>query len=347
MNNNIDYIELYERQKRSDVRRTFSRFMLALVVLNVITYAVIFLVQYISIIKLGAEAAANLFDNIYMQWFIGVGPMYLLGLPALFLITFNMKTYKREAKPLKAKDFAALFLICQAVTLIGSMIGNTITSLLSNILGKDVSAGATQLIEESPLWLTLIVAVIIGPIVEEFIFRKLLIDRIGRFGDVTAILTSGIAFGIFHANFEQFFYATMLGMIFAFVYVKTGNWLHTAILHIAINFFGSIVALPVMKAGDRVVEAMEALEDGVMPSGAQFIRDIMLVSSYNLIIYAMVFGGLFILFKAVKKRKIQITNDSKVYIPNGQIVQNAFVNVGTILFLIMYFFLFITNIFLG
>ena len=39
-------------------------------------------------------------ENIYFSWVLGVGPMYLIGLPILLLITRNMQTKKRERQKL-------------------------------------------------------------------------------------------------------------------------------------------------------------------------------------------------------------------------------------------------------
>ena len=58
-----------------------------------------------------------------------------------------------------------------------------------------------------------------APVVEEFIFRKFLIDRVYRYGEWVAILTSGLMFGLFHENLAQFFFATLIGCFFAFFYI--------------------------------------------------------------------------------------------------------------------------------
>ena len=347
MNSNIDYVELYEREKQKEIRKTFSRFMLALSLLTIVAYAVIYLVEFILIMKMGASEVTLLLDNIYIQWAFGVGPMYLFGVPVLYLVVMKMKTAPREKKRLSAKDFFAIFLICQGVTFVGSLIGQTFTAALGEIFGKDITAGATDLVEKSPVWLTLAIAVILGPVIEELIFRKLLIDRISRYGDLTAIITSGIAFGIFHGNFEQLFYAVLIGFVLAFVYTKTGNVLHTILLHIFINFMGSTVALPVMQASNRVMEASEILVGGGTIDLKQFTLDTMLVTSYSVVQYAMVFAGLFILFRAILKKKIEITNNSAVYVKGGRMCQNAILNFGTVLFLVLSFILFVAGILLS
>ena len=47
-----------------------------------------------------------------------------------------------------------------------------------------------------------------------------MLNKIRMYGDKVAIITTAIMFGLFHANFSQFFYAVGLGVIFAYVTLK-------------------------------------------------------------------------------------------------------------------------------
>ena len=106
-----------------------------------------------------------------------------------------------------------LFFIAQVVSFFGSLISNIINSFFSLILGRDVSGGVDELIMDTPIWIVILVAVIIGPIFEELIFRRILFDRLSPFGEKFAIITTAVAFGLFHGNFDQVVYATALGII--------------------------------------------------------------------------------------------------------------------------------------
>ena len=81
---------------------------------------------------------------------------------------------------------------------------------------------------------------------EELLFRKLLLDRVSVFGDRTAILLSGVVFGLAHGNFYQFFYAFGLGSIFAWVYLRTRRIRFSILLHVLINFCGSILPMQLL-----------------------------------------------------------------------------------------------------
>jgi len=78
---------------------------------------------------------------------------------------------------------------------------------------------------------------IIGPIIEEFIFREGVEGYMLRNGvnKWVAIISSGIVFGIIHLNPAQVPFAAGMGIIFGIIYYKSGNIILTSILHILNN----------------------------------------------------------------------------------------------------------------
>ena len=77
--------------------------------------------------------------------------------------------------------------------------------------------------------------VILGPIFEEWMFRKQLIDHTRKYGEKTAILLSGLAFGLFHMNLFQFFYAFLLGVMFGYIYMRTSKLRYSTAMHMIIK----------------------------------------------------------------------------------------------------------------
>ena len=87
---------------------------------------------------------------------------------------------------------------------------------------------------------------IIPAIFEELLFRKFMIDRTLRHGEFVSCALSGIMFGIWHGNFQQFFFAFFLGVLFAFVYIRTGRIIYTMILHGSLNLITSSVTVELL-----------------------------------------------------------------------------------------------------
>lgn len=83
-----------------------------------------------------------------------------------------------------------------------------------------------------------IVAVgIVGPIVEEAVFREALLGDLllRRVKPAVAIVISALIFGCIHANPAQIPGAFIIGLLLAIVYWRTGNIVVTSLLHMANN----------------------------------------------------------------------------------------------------------------
>lgn len=90
------------------------------------------------------------------------------------------------------------------------------------------------------LWVLLSVA-IVGPIIEEYIFRGIAYKYLERIstGYLPAIV-SGIAFGIWHLEPVQCVYAAIMGIFLGIVYKKTRNLKYTIGIHIINNFTSTL-----------------------------------------------------------------------------------------------------------
>lgn len=83
---------------------------------------------------------------------------------------------------------------------------------------------------------------IVGPIVEEILFRLLIFNSLER---VTknpwfAIIVSGVAFGVWHMIFVQSVYTAIMGCIMGLIYYKTRNIFVTMFIHIFNNTIGNL-----------------------------------------------------------------------------------------------------------
>jgi membrane protease YdiL (CAAX protease family) len=82
---------------------------------------------------------------------------------------------------------------------------------------------------------SILALVIVAPVMEEFLFRGLILNGfLQRYSTWTAIFVSAFLFGAFHFNPWQFIGAFTLGILFAWMYVKTRS-LFLPILGHALN----------------------------------------------------------------------------------------------------------------
>ena len=318
----------------NEAKGVASRLGLGLLAYAGCAVAVVFLTQMIISLAFGIDVYAGLSENIYFVWGVQVLSMYVIALPIFFLITRSLPKQKCEAKGISLGEFTATFLVSEAVMTVGSMISTYIVAIISSLVGHEVADKTSEVIMQTPLWLIILVAVVIGPLVEELIFRHGLIPALRVYGDRFAIVVSAIAFGIFHGNFSQIVYATGIGLVLGYVYTKTGSVKYSFLLHMLMNFFGTV---PTIMLGDSVDNIAGITEDMLLPEGEElgaFMLDFIKVMDVALLQYGLMLGGVFMLFYAIKHRLIRIPSDTSVYVSREGLTRATLLNVGTILFVI-------------
>lgn len=127
-------------------------------------------------------------------------------------------------------------------------------------------------------WGILAIAVL-GPIVEELIFREGVCGNLIRNGmnPWKAIWISSILFGLIHFNPAQVPFAILMGIILGMIYVKTGNIVVTSIIHILNNSF-AIVLVRVL--GDDAKDF--SLTEWI---GGNWIAGVCIIAGFSLCFY--------------------------------------------------------------
>ncbi len=326
-------------------RRTFSRFSLALFFFLLSANLVVLALSTTMMLVMGrTEYAAFVDSSPIFEMLASTLPMYLIAFPILYLIVRPMQTRKRAKTKLPFLELFYTFLVAEAFMMTGNLLGQTITTTISTFFGIEINNATSDLIMKAPIWLVFILVVVIAPIIEEFIFRKLMIDRLSRFGDVTAIIVSAVAFGLFHGNLFQFFYAAFLGLLLGYLYCKSGKISYTIIFHAIINFLGSIAVIPLIKYE-------EILLSGAVPETGEALREYIFATiamgSYAVLQYAMVIPGIIIFVNAIKYRLINVNRTAELRIPEGKTAGAVILNVGSILFLAFSLLTFAASLILG
>lgn len=91
------------------------------------------------------------------------------------------------------------------------------------------------------IWMLLEVS-IIGPMVEELLFRGLVFHFVERDTgkEGAAILISALLFGIWHGIFVQGVYTFLIGLVLGYLYAKTRNIIWPYLVHFVNNFSGTL-----------------------------------------------------------------------------------------------------------
>lgn len=82
---------------------------------------------------------------------------------------------------------------------------------------------ATSASSAAEAFVSLLTLAAVPAFVEEFLFRSVILENLRPYGEEGAILASSLLFGLMHGNPGQFLYATVAGLVFGYIYLKTGN----------------------------------------------------------------------------------------------------------------------------
>ena len=295
--NGFDYVVIEtpeEREsKRKKQRQLFSRVFLALflfvILSQVLAKGVYFAASYIL-----SEDQYLAFAQSYV-WAIIISCViqYVIAFPIFLLALLKTdKAEKRETSKLSVKDFVLLLCIGETLMFIGNLIGTFLNQTIGSLIGRLPENDISTIISETPTWLIFICAVVIAPIVEELIFRKLIIDRLSIYGDHIAIIFSAAAFGLIHRNLYQFFYATFLGVLLGYVYTRTRNVKYTIYMHMILNFLGSIVVLPAERAMNEFYRLYEIALSGESFDILSLMYNGLVMLAYTNLQYGMIISGI-------------------------------------------------------
>ena len=258
------------------------------------------------------------------NWLVTFVPLYLIGIPAsyLFLRTLPATILPRISMKFSHLLLVVLISVCMMYT--GNLAGILVTNLVQQIFSLPASNPVESFTAQTEVLPRIVFVVLLGPVLEELAFRKFLIDRMANYGEFLAVLVSSLIFGLFHGNFSQLFYAFALGMVFGYIYLRTGKLRYSIFLHCFINFFGGVI-------GPELIEQIppELLEGTNIEAlvNLDTLAALAALSGYSLTMMAAALAGLVIL--CVNRKKI-IWKPAPLELPKAQQYKIAFVNFGMI-----------------
>ena len=263
-------------------------------------------------------------EHSWGMWLLTFAPIYLIAVPIGLLLLRKVPAKPLEKHDLKPSRYMVTAIICIFMMYAGNILGTIITALLQLLPGVSAGNPILNYATDNALLPKVLFMVILAPVIEEYIFRKQLIDRMHIYGEKLAVVTSALMFGLFHGNLSQFFYAFALGLVFGYVYLKTGKLRYSIGLHMLINLIGSVIG-PFFLEKIAVVDTMETLDfaalEPVMPWLIAF-------GAYVLVLIGLAITGLVLL--CINKRRVSFTL-AEMELPKGSRFKTAYVNVGMIL----------------
>ena len=327
--------------EKNAMRHTFSRVGWAVFVLTLATGIVAYLLE--ELFSLFSKSHLDFISKNYLYFNEIVVALAVL---AGFLVLMGLPASAPAKKKATAKEFFTYICICFAIGWIGNIIGTVMLTVWNAATGNEVVNQLSDILTMVGPWQMAICTGILAPILEELFFRKLIIDRTRRYGELASILISAFFFGIFHGNFSQFFYAFGIGAMLGYVYCKTGSYLTVVLLHMGFNFVMGVI--PSLMTPDL----MMFIEEYAKLTADNFDALVALVSEYAITIvgYLMlacvqgIFNLLGIILFIVNRKKIHIEKSDLLLSAKEQRLA-AVLNAGVIAAFILLLLLTVSTLF--
>lgn len=322
-------------QQELNPKKAYTKAGLAVCAFVLLFNLIVIMAQVVFVIVWGEENLT--IKHVLLMNFIAE---VLIALPVFYAIVKKIPTNAPEKKKMGFGNFMACVCMMYAISIAGSLLGQFINGILSSATGR-VSEANIDALFNTDFFMTALYCVIAAPIVEELVFRKLLIDKLQVYSEKYAVLLSGLTFGLMHGNFEQFFYTFFMGCLLAYIYIRTGRITYTVILHFILN--GVSTALQYLMTKISVMNELENLTDAqlmesLLQDETQLIA-FMLMTVIVVAEYVMAFIGLILL---IVRRKRFFLLDKGQEISAGTV----FLNYGMILAFAAMLGLMLLNMFL-
>ena len=204
---------------------------------NVITSLLISIIIYLL-----AMYFSLLFISSSKYFLVAIMPLTigLVVLLAGFLIKLDFKNGFKLNK-FKLNKFFYSFMLYVATYILANVVISIVNRLFPNI--------ATQYsVYESffnfeNIWLSILVMALLPAVFEEVLFRGVIFNSFNQtYGKTIGVLISALIFGIYHMNWIQGVFAFILGLMLAYVYIKSGSLYVPIILHFINNLIAVLVS---------------------------------------------------------------------------------------------------------
>ncbi len=153
-------------------------------------------------------------------------------------------------KRLSLKNIILIILISITMQPLLSLIAT-----ITNIFNKDEVSEIIFEFYKLPYWQTLLAVAVTPALIEEFIFRGIILSKYKKSGLFVSILISSLYFGIIHLTISQLFYAIVGGIILGFLVKATDSIWAGVLGHFVLN--GSQITMGYISYNSLNIEEIE------------------------------------------------------------------------------------------
>ncbi|MCD8207300.1 MAG: CPBP family intramembrane metalloprotease [Bacteroidales bacterium] len=190
----------------------------------------------------------------------------LMFIPAMIYVSYQSRSEQSFGKgglKLDSNNFAPFPVVTICISVIAATIAMAfVTDIFSVILPPmpDSLKEAVRLMTEGPLWISIVSVCIFAPFFEEWLCRGVVLrGMLQRVKPIWAIVISAAVFALIHLNVWQGIPAFFFGLLFGFVYYRTGSLKLTMLMHFTNNAFSLLLSrMSSFEGADSFLDVMDA-----------------------------------------------------------------------------------------
>ena len=229
------------REEKHDVRRNLGRTHRFVLIYTLIFTLVTFAAMIIATAaEMGANGDISLekVQSLIMQQ-SGLHSLVALAIGVLFILA-NRRSRLASDLETGATGHMTLRVLASGVVLLFSfqllfIFADPAIKWIASQLGYTLSTTTDSLSNMQPTLTMFLYTAFLGPIVEEIIFRGVVMKNLAKYGKLFAIVVSAALFGIFHGDISQGLFAFCCGLLLGYIAMEYGfKW--AIVFHIINNF---------------------------------------------------------------------------------------------------------------
>ena len=141
------------------------------------------------------------------------------------------------------KDLIKYFIIMTGFSMMALLIISFASTIFTAITHIDLPQAEISFDFSSVSgWIFLLYVCVVGPVFEELLFRGVILQTLKRYNAFFAIIASSLIFGLFHLYLEQGTHAFVLGIVLAYIAIKTDSLMVPILLHTIHNTLTTVTS---------------------------------------------------------------------------------------------------------
>ena len=299
--------------------KTLNRLCFVMLMQTAVGAIVSYLLMMLSVFRFNDV----LYSDMGYQWLNTVLVPLSTALPFLVYLKIGHKDVTDYLRFEKVGFFTALLCVLSglALCLLGNYPAFAIQDFFSQF-GYEPSSVISQSGHQTvPLFvLEMLSTAVLVPVMEEFAFRGVLLSALRKHGAGFAIVASALVFAFAHGDFSNVVFAFFAGLVFGFLYVRTGNLWISICIHALNN-------------GIAVLESYSGFLFG--ESAEVAIQELTMIIPIALGMFALL---LLLLFrrKALRRKETDLSSREGVGVPALSVGEAAAATVRAPLFWVLF-----------